>query len=37
MNSDPLHHLQEHSFSNAFSNADGYVRSQPNVGELKLQ
>jgi len=22
------------SFSNAFSNVDGYVRSRPNVGEL---
>jgi hypothetical protein len=25
------------SFSNAFSNADGYVRSRPNVSEVKRQ
>ena len=35
--SDPLHSVQGQSFSNAFSNADGYKRSRLNGGELLSQ
>jgi hypothetical protein len=34
---DPFHTLQGQSFSNAFSNADDYVRSRSDAGELKAQ
>jgi hypothetical protein len=38
---DPLHDLKgvnlTGSFSNTFSNARGYVRSNPNVDEIKRQ
>jgi len=32
---DPLHSMQVQFFSNAFSNAGDYVRSRPNVCEMK--
>jgi hypothetical protein len=36
-NVDPLHGVQVHSFSNAFSNVGDYVRSRPGVHEMKAQ